>query len=78
MIKDIIDLTKMGIFYIDNVIVNDIIVQIIYNRLRSDISDSRKRRVKRLKHIINLVVTARHTEERRELLKVWIAIYRKY
>lgn len=45
----------MGVFCIDNVTVNDVGIQIICNRFRSD---SRKRRVRRLGHIINLAEVA--------------------
>ena len=53
-----IDLAKIGYYYTDNATVNDVIIQIIYNRLRSDIPEPHKRRVRCLGHIINLAAMA--------------------
>jgi hypothetical protein len=44
----------MRVFYTDNATVNNIIIRIIYNRLRPDILNPYKRRVKYLDYIINL------------------------
>jgi hypothetical protein len=53
-----IDLAKMGYYCTDNATVNDVVIQIICNRLRPDIPEPRKRRVRYLSHIINLAAMA--------------------
>jgi hypothetical protein len=58
VIRDMIDLAKIGYYCSDNATVNDVIIQIIYNRLRPDIPEPRKRRVRCLGHIINLAAMA--------------------
>jgi hypothetical protein len=75
IIRDIIDLTKIEVFYIDNVIVNNIIIQIIYNRFKSNIPDSRKRRVRYLNYIINLIamVFLFNNDALREHAKHWLS-----
>jgi len=58
VIRDMIALAKMGVFCTDNATVNDVVIQIVCNRLRPDISDPRKQRVRCLGHIINLAAVA--------------------
>jgi len=58
IIRDLIDLANIGYFCTDNATINDVIIQIIYQRLRPDIPDPRKRRVRCLDYIINLAAMA--------------------
>jgi hypothetical protein len=58
IIKNIINLAKIKYYYIDNVTVNDVIIQIIYNRFKPNILKPYKRRVKYLNYIINLTAIA--------------------
>ena len=53
-----IDVRKLGYFYINNNIINDVTIKIILNRFRPDIQQPQRRRVRYLGHIINLVAIA--------------------
>jgi hypothetical protein len=56
IVRDLIDLAKIEYFYTNNTTVNDVVIQIICQRLRPDIPEPRKRRVRYLGYIINLAV----------------------
>jgi hypothetical protein len=58
VLSKMIDISKLGYFCTDNATTNDVAIRIICQRLRPDIQDPRKRRIRCLGHIINLAATA--------------------
>jgi uncharacterized protein YebE (UPF0316 family) len=75
--RDIIDLAKIGYYYFDNVTVNDVIIQIIYNRFKFNILKPRKRRVKYLNYIINLTAIAFLFSYDQKFIKAKISSFNK-
>jgi hypothetical protein len=49
---------KIGYFCADNVIINDLIIRLVFKRIRPDLKYPKRRRVRYLDYIINLIAMA--------------------
>jgi hypothetical protein len=58
VIKRMVEADKLGYFCADNVIVNDLIIRLVLKRIRPDLEYPKRRRVRCLGYIINLVTMA--------------------